>query len=144
MTSHNRSRQSRSGIRLPLWGLGLLVVVVLLFLVVSSVWLFRFVLGLADDLEALSPDFGEVAQVDNPDEESGEIAVDPDTDEPRSIISNPLPQKWSGRERVNILLLGSFFEPHAFQPGTVSPSKVENGLTRGVAIARVSQLASIW
>ncbi|HSG16519.1 MAG TPA: LCP family protein [Anaerolineae bacterium] len=106
MTSRNRNRQSRSGVRLPLWGLGLLVLVVLVFLIVSSFWLFRFVLGLADDLEALNPDFGQAGQIEESSEQSGEASLGRDEDEPKSIISNPLPQKWSGSERVNTLLLG--------------------------------------
>ena len=106
MTSRNRKRQSRSGVRLPLWGLGLLFVVVLVFLIISSIWLFRFVLGLGDDLEALNPNFGEVAQVEEQGDQSGADLSDGSGDEPQPIISNPLPQKWSGHERVNVLLLG--------------------------------------
>lgn len=106
MTSNNRRRQPQSGPRLPLWGLGLLLAVVLVFLIISSVWLFRFVFGLADDIEALNPEFGDPAQVQEPGEQAS-AAMDESggSDEP-SLITNPLPQKWSGRERINMLLLG--------------------------------------
>lgn len=106
MTSPNRNRQPRSGVRLPLWGFGLLVVVVLVFLIVSSVWLFRFVLGLADDLETLNPEFGQVGQIKESTEQSGGASLDAGEEKPQPIISSPLPQKWSGSERVNMLLLG--------------------------------------
>jgi len=106
MRSNNRNRQPRSGPRLPLWGLGLLLIVVLAFLVISSVWLFRFVFGLADDLQAMSPEFGEVAQAQEQDTQSDGTKIDSAEDESPSFISNPLPQKWSGRERINVLVLG--------------------------------------
>ncbi|MFN2223097.1 MAG: LCP family protein, partial [Candidatus Promineifilaceae bacterium] len=83
-----------------------MLVIVLVFLVISSVWLFRFVFGLAGDLEALNPEFGEVAQVEGPGDQSGGESGEADQGESPSLISNPLPQKWSGRERVNMLLLG--------------------------------------
>ncbi len=106
MTSNNRNRQPRTGLRLPLWGLGLLLAIVLIFLVISSVWLFRFVFGLADDLEALNPEFGDVAQVEEPGDQADGESDEAGQAESSSLISNPLPQKWSGRERVNMLLLG--------------------------------------
>jgi LCP family protein required for cell wall assembly len=106
MTSNNRNRQARSSPRLPFWGLGLLLFIVLVFLVITSVWLFRFVFGLAGDLDAMNPEFGDTAQVQDA---GGQTGVENDgsgDNEPASLISNPLPQKWSGRERVNMLLLG--------------------------------------
>ena len=106
MRSNNRNRQPRSGPRLPLWGLGLLLVVVLAFLIISSIWLFRFVFGLADDLQAMSPEFGEVAQVQEQDTRNAGTTIDSTEDESESLIPNPLPQKWSGRERINMLVLG--------------------------------------
>ncbi len=106
MRSRNQRRQSRSGIRLPMWGLGLLFLVVLVFLVISSIWLFRFVFGLAGDLEVLNPNFGEVAQAEERNDQEETDLTDGSGGEPQSIISNALPQKWTGRERVNVLLLG--------------------------------------
>ena len=106
MTSRSPRNRSKSGIRLPLWGLGLLVLVIAVFLVTSSIWLFRTVLDLASELEFTNPVFGEVAEpIDgspfNPESPSDDSSVDS-----QPIISNPLPLKWSGRDRVTILLLG--------------------------------------
>jgi LCP family protein required for cell wall assembly len=98
--------QSRSGPRLPLWGLGLLAVVVLIVLVVSSVWLFRTVLGLASVWEAPDPGINEVSRVvgqpqsDSEEETGGGIfGNDP-------VVSPDILTPWSGTDRVNILVLG--------------------------------------
>jgi len=106
MTSRNPRRDSSSGPRLPLWALGVLAAVVLAFLIISSIWLFRTVLGLASDLDLPSPEFG---QVDGPAPGSSD-GVASSGGGPESggegIFSSPLPQKWSGHDRVTILVLG--------------------------------------
>lgn len=106
MKSQYPSSNSSSGSRLPLWALGILAVVVLAFLVISSIWLFRTVLGLATDLDLPNPEFGEVAET-NPGS-SGNSASSPGEvpNDQESFFSNALPQKWSGHDRVTILVLG--------------------------------------
>jgi LCP family protein required for cell wall assembly len=89
-----------------MWGLGLLLAIVLIFLVITSVWLFRFVFGLAGDLEALNPDFGDTAQVQEAGGQGGGENVENSQNDSSPLVSNPIPQKWSGRERINLLLLG--------------------------------------
>jgi LCP family protein required for cell wall assembly len=79
---------------------------VLVFLVISSVWLFRFVFGLTDDIEALNPEFNVPAQVQETGEETTGETGEPGGGEVASLITGALPQKWTGRERVNMLLLG--------------------------------------
>ena len=106
MTSRNPKRDSSSGPRLPLWALGILAVVVLAFLIISSIWLFRTVLGLASDLDLPNPDFGQVGEPapGSPDGETNPGGGSESDGE--SIFSSPLPKKWSGHDRVTILVLG--------------------------------------
>ncbi|MFZ0545873.1 MAG: LCP family protein [Candidatus Promineifilaceae bacterium] len=107
MRSPSSNRRSRSGIRLPLWGLGLLVLSVLIFLVVSSFWLFDRVQALASEWEVAGPEFNgvsePVAASESPGEEnpssSPTIHDDP-------VISSDVFKPWSGRDRVTILILG--------------------------------------
>ncbi|HUS94545.1 MAG TPA: LCP family protein [Patescibacteria group bacterium] len=106
MTSRNSRPDSSSGSRLPLWVLGILAAIVLAFLIISSIWLFRTVLGLASDLDLPNPDFG---QIDEPAEGSSagtNSSADETEPDSESIFSSPLPQKWSGHDRVTILVLG--------------------------------------
>ena len=105
MTSKHTRNNSRSDNGPPTWALGLLALVVLVFLALTSVWLFRTVFGAASEWEITNPEFDEasepVSEGDNP--------VDPvpgAADEGQSIIPNPLLQKWSGHDRVTILILG--------------------------------------
>jgi LCP family protein required for cell wall assembly len=107
MTSPSSNRRSRSGIVLPLWGLGLLAFCVLVFLVISSLWLFDQVQALASDWELTSPDFGVVSEPagnSGGGQENGSPS-DPATNE-EFIISADALRPWSGKERVTILLLG--------------------------------------
>jgi LCP family protein required for cell wall assembly len=88
-----------------MWALGLFAVVVLSFLVLTSIWLFRTVLDLATDLDLPNPDFGIVAGESNDGDrmegDSNESSTDGDP-----IVSGPLPKKWSGTDRVTLLILG--------------------------------------
>jgi LCP family protein required for cell wall assembly len=106
MTSRNPKRNSSSGPRLPLWALGILAVVVLAFLIISSIWLFKTVLGLASDLDLPNPDFGQ-AEKQAPGSPDGETSSGGGSEsEGEGIFSSPLPKKWSGHDRVTILVLG--------------------------------------
>ncbi|MDX1615435.1 MAG: LCP family protein [Candidatus Promineifilaceae bacterium] len=107
MASRSERKQSRTGVRLPLWGVALLALIVVVVIIGSSIWLFRTVQGFAADSEFNDPDFGNVAEaieqgaqpVDN-----DENSAAPQQDE--SFLNTGLLQPWSGHERVTILLLG--------------------------------------
>ena len=62
MSAPSSRRQSSHGLRLPLWAVILLVLAFVLFLVVSSIWLFRTVAGIASDLDVISPNFTDDSQ----------------------------------------------------------------------------------
>ena len=109
MTSDSHNRRPRSKVRLPLWALVLLVIALLIFVVGSSVLLFRAVRGLVSSYEATDPNFTIV------DETLPETAVSANQapENNSSGISLPaieLPtdslQPWSGKERITILMLG--------------------------------------
>jgi polyisoprenyl-teichoic acid--peptidoglycan teichoic acid transferase len=109
MTSNSDNRRPRSKVRLPLWALVLLAILLLLFVVGSSIFLFRTVRGLVSSYEATEPDFAIV------DETQPETAVTTNTQPAQnnsgiSLPSIELPteslQPWSGNERVTILMLG--------------------------------------
>ncbi|HCB49389.1 MAG TPA: hypothetical protein DEP47_07680 [Chloroflexi bacterium] len=106
MTSKSPRNRSNSGIHLPLWGLGLLALVITLFIVISSIWLFRTVLDMASELDISNPVFGEVAETTEEVINEPEVQSSGSSIEPQPIISNPLPQRWSGLDRVTILILG--------------------------------------
>jgi LCP family protein required for cell wall assembly len=105
MTSRSSRKRSGSGIRLPLWGLGLLALIALIVIVGSSIWLFRTIVDLTSDWEITNPDFGNVT-------EPQPVANDnPNSSPAQGGSSNPLTatgllKPWSGRERVSILILG--------------------------------------
>lgn len=111
MTSNSDNHRPRSKVRLPLWALLLLAIVLLLFVVGSSIFLFRTVRGLVSSYEATDPDFV--------------LAEEPLPEAATSGSGTPLPptkssgislpaidlgadslQPWSGKERVTILMLG--------------------------------------
>lgn len=106
MSAPSSRRQSSHGLRLPLWAVILLVLAFVLFLVVSSIWLFRTVAGIASDLDVISPNFTDDSQP------APQIA-DPITEETENSSGNlsggllgAIFEPWSGKERVTILLLG--------------------------------------
>lgn len=106
MTSDSSRNRPRSGPRLPLWALGLLVVLALGFLVVSSVWLFKTVQSLASEWEVTNPVFRSDGSSSgtgsgNPGDPRTDTVVDS-----LSILSVDAFKPWSGRERVTILVLG--------------------------------------
>lgn len=106
MTSSSNRRRARAGIHLPLWALGLLLLLGLGLLVGSSIWLFRTVQSMASALEVSSPDFGTVEEP----APGAPIVVGQTADDPFSssgvFISPEEVDRWSGNERVSILLLG--------------------------------------
>ena len=106
MTSSEPRPRPRSGVRLPLWALGLIVLVIISFLVGSSVWLYRTVRAEVSRWEMTDPEFGNVT------EPQPETAVTPGAPS-ISISENISPflsaeafKPWEGEERISILLLG--------------------------------------
>ncbi|MBP8002558.1 MAG: LCP family protein [Chloroflexi bacterium] len=102
------NRRSHATIRLPLWGVVILVLVIFLVLVGSAAWLYRTVEAIASDSEVFEPVFtaptGGTSQPDpaiisSDDTADAEAVVQP-------FISENAFQPWAGPERVNILLLG--------------------------------------
>lgn len=107
MTSQSSSKRSHSGIRMPLWGLGLLVISIVVLVVISSIWLFNKVQAFASELEITSPDFGVVSE---PSAGSGPTGVQGVSNGPGNneapIISTGTIKPWAGTDRVTILLMG--------------------------------------
>ncbi|MCL4869970.1 MAG: LCP family protein [Anaerolineae bacterium] len=103
------TRRSRSRIRLPLWGVGLLALVITLLLVGTAVWLYRTIEAIAADTVVIEPVFitstgtrvqpnpAVNTQFENP------TLFNP---EAQPVITSNAFQPWAGQERVNILLLG--------------------------------------
>ncbi len=106
MTSGSSQKRPRTGFRLPLWALGLLIVLALGFLVVSSIWLYNAVQSFASGWEVTNPTFRSEGGSGNQD---GGLANNPSSD-PASgigpIISDEVLKPWAGRERVTMLILG--------------------------------------
>lgn len=106
MTSSSKKHRARSGVRLPLWALIVVIVLGLFILVGSSVWLFRTIRTMASSMEINNPDFDIVVEPSpgSPliiDESGGHSAANPGP-----LISSDALTPWSGKERVSILLLG--------------------------------------
>ena len=113
------SRPRRSGVRLPLWAVATLALIGFIILIASGVWLFRTMQALAADWQVTSaPEFTTTSgsQAQSPSATplppaittSGQgqpTAEDPTADGP-PLPTLPPPQKWTGVERVTILLLG--------------------------------------
>jgi LCP family protein required for cell wall assembly len=109
MTSNFRNRRPRSKVRLPLWALLLLAILLLIFVVGSSIFLFRAVRGLVSSYEATDPDF---AIVEEGQPQTAVSGTQPSVSESNGIslpsleLSTDSLQAWSGKERVTILMLG--------------------------------------
>ena len=106
MTSSGPRSRSRSGIRLPLWALGLIVLVIVLFLVGSSIWLYRTVQAEVSRWEVTDPEFGNVT------EPQPETAVTPGapsisiSENSSPFLSSEAFKPWDGQDRISILMLG--------------------------------------
>lgn len=105
MSFDSRGPRRQPGIRLPVWALLLLVGVGLLLLLLSSVWLFRTVRGLASASDGISEDFNPVAGQTTSGQVAPEVLAGTAQPQPGRIAPDSIPA-WSGVERVNILLLG--------------------------------------
>lgn len=107
MATNSQQRRARSGIRLPLWALILIITVGLGLLISSATWLYRTIESRVSQWKLTDPEFGEVV------EEQPDTAVTPNA--PAISISNNagLPnisaeafKPWSGTDRISFLLLG--------------------------------------
>lgn len=110
MADNAHNRKIRPAVRLPLWGLGLLLVVLLCLVVAGGVWVFRTTQSLASGWEVTQPDFAvEAGDLSAPAGGAQTNLADPvitsDTTLPEDIDTSSF-QPWSGQERVSILLLG--------------------------------------
>lgn len=106
MTSDS-SRRRGSGIRLPLWLLGLLLVLGLILLVGSSVWLFRTVRDLASAGEISDPDFsGLVEDQSLATPQPGDSIADNNADNSGAPLDAEAIEPWTGTDKVTMLLLG--------------------------------------
>ena len=112
MSKSSQKRPSPPKVRLPLWGLALLALLLLLFVVGSSVWLFRTVQGMAAQWEVGRPGLDLDGVEGGEGAGSGDNLSDPlvtaltPEAEDQPLLSPDAFQRWSGQERVNILLLG--------------------------------------
>ena len=105
MKSNSSERRSPARVRLPLWSLVFGGLLISLFLVISSVWLFRTVQSMASGWELTSPDFDSVTEPVL----GAPVTVDEtaaDTGDDAAILSADLMKAWSGADRVSVLLLG--------------------------------------
>ena len=106
MSSNSRRNRPRSGLRLPLWALGLLAFLALGFLLVTSIWLFKTVQSLASGWEVSNPVFRTDGSSSSPGStEPGGTLIDPVVDS-RPVLSPDAFKPWSGTERVTLLVLG--------------------------------------
>lgn len=106
MSVDSRRPRRDSGVRLPLWALGLLVIIGLVFLIASSVWLFRTVQSMASSPEAEAAEFDPSFQpAPGVQVEAGSATSDASVtpDEPIEAVTLA---SWSGTARVNVLLMG--------------------------------------
>lgn len=108
MSIDSRRPRRDSGVRLPLWALGLLALVGLVLLIASSVWLYRTVKSLAS-----SDGNAEVAEFDPSFQPAPGVEVEPGSNNPTDPNAAPVEsisaealEPWAGTERINILLLG--------------------------------------
>jgi LCP family protein required for cell wall assembly len=100
-------KRNSSRIRLPLWALGLVVLLVLVLVGASGFWLFDTIRSQVANWELTDPEFATNSQTTDatrvPDDDE---MPDPIASEIRPILSTDSLKPWQGTERVTILLLG--------------------------------------
>ncbi|HSM58742.1 MAG TPA: LCP family protein [Candidatus Sulfomarinibacteraceae bacterium] len=112
MDKTSNDRRARPRIRLPLWGAGLIALLVLILLVATSVWLFKSVQRMAATWNDNGPRFEIADDGESPGGAAPWSLDDPlvssnaDGNQPSGGISIDSLQRWSGDERVSLLLLG--------------------------------------
>jgi LCP family protein required for cell wall assembly len=88
--------------------LGVLLLVAVIFLISSSVWIYRTVQSLVPAVEVTDPQFTPVAENNTGGETNPDIAPILVEEEPEAtaVVEPPAVQPWSGEGRVNFLLMG--------------------------------------
>jgi polyisoprenyl-teichoic acid--peptidoglycan teichoic acid transferase len=110
MTQFSPNNRPQNGVRLPLWGLGVITLLLTLTLLGSAFWLFRTVKAVASEWQVTQPDFGSVNQPQPPLIVDG-VEVTPTLPLPSSpnvppIVSAEAFKPWARTERVTALFLG--------------------------------------
>lgn len=105
MSTDSRGPRRNSGIRLPVWALAVLLGLGLLLLILSSVWLFRTVRGLASVSDNVGVDFNPSAGQQTGGQTSPEVSAGTAPAQSGGVAPETIPD-WTGVERVNVLLLG--------------------------------------
>lgn len=103
-TDPRRTRRS-SGTPVPLWALGLILLLGIVLLIASSIWLFQTVQTIAARPNLADPQFG---AVDEQQPGAPDISVQPGANPQEGSTDNSVVDlpAWSGSERVNILMMG--------------------------------------
>lgn len=106
MTTDSQGPRRSSGIRLPLWALGILLVLGVLLLAASSVWLFRTVRDIAASPGLVeAPEFDAAADSNGSTVQAPIVTAEGGVEAP--VVANPEPiAPWSGTERINLLFMG--------------------------------------
>ncbi|MBK8905099.1 MAG: LCP family protein [Anaerolineaceae bacterium] len=106
----NPPRRAPARVRLPLWAVILIGLGTIILIVGSSVWLFRTVQGTVSSLEIINPEFANASSGNDPTEElpapSSNVETIQGDDESEPILSANAFQRWDGKNRVSILMMG--------------------------------------
>lgn len=101
----DKTHSRHSGIRLPLWGLGLLILVAVGLLVGSGVWLYRTVQSVASAWEITdAPQFSVNPQAATPGASAPTVLTSEDA--PAEEQTAAAVATWEGTDRVTVLLMG--------------------------------------
>jgi len=106
MATPSTRRPSRSRFRLPLWGVALLALTAVIFVVLTSYWLFKTVVDLASELDGISPIFVAGSEPTAVPGSSASVPSEDQGSNTASGILGSLVEPWPGRDRVTILALG--------------------------------------
>lgn len=106
----NPPRRAPARVRLPLWAVILIGLGIIILIVGSSVWLFRTVQGTVSSLEIINPEFANASSGNDPTEElpapSSNVESIQDDNESEPLLSSNAFQRWDGKNRVSILMMG--------------------------------------
>lgn len=138
---------------MPLWGVGLLLVSAFILLVVSAVLLFNTVRGLAADIQVTAPDLSgletgsgtaETTRQPQPggsDNGGGAVNLTPT---PSNLIGLDGIQRWPGKERLNVLLMGIDVRCNEEGPTRTDSMMVVSLDPVGLSISALSLPRDLW
>lgn len=106
MASHQSRSRARNGVRLPLWVLGLLSLLITLFLVGSSIWLYRTIRAEVSRWEMTDPEFSNVTETRPQTAVTRGAPAVSISENPAPFLSADAFKPWEGDRRISILLLG--------------------------------------